>query len=57
MKRGGVGYVQPGNDTFPTVEQFHELITACGALPCAAWLDGLSEGEQAYRRTAAADDR
>jgi len=47
MKRGGVGYVQPGNDTFPKVEQFHELITACGALPCAAWLDGLSEGEQA----------
>ncbi len=47
MKRGGVGYVQPGNDTFPKVEQFHKLITACGALPCAAWLDGLSEGEQA----------
>lgn len=47
MKRGGVGYVQPGNDTFPKVEQFHELIKACGALPCAAWLDGLSEGEQA----------
>ena len=49
MKRGGVGYVQPGNDTFPKVEQFHAMITACGALPCAAWLDGLSEGEQAYR--------
>ena len=47
MKRGGVGYVQPGNDTFPKVEQFHAMITACGALPCAAWLDGLSEGEQA----------
>jgi hypothetical protein len=46
MKRGGVGYVQPGPDTFPTLETFHELITACGALPCAAWLDGLSQGEQ-----------
>jgi len=46
MKRGGVGYVQPGPDTFPRLETFHELITACGALPCAAWLDGLSEGEQ-----------
>jgi len=47
MKRGGVGYVQPGPDTFPSVEEFHKLVLACGALPCAAWLDGLSEGEQA----------
>jgi hypothetical protein len=47
MKRGGVGYIQPGPDTFPTVEEFHELIVACGALPCAAWLDGMSPGEQA----------
>ena len=46
MKRGGVGYVQPDSDSFPRLETFHELITACGALPCAAWLDGLSEGEQ-----------
>lgn len=46
MKRGGVGYVQPGPDAFPPLETFHQLITACGALPCAAWLDGLSEGEQ-----------
>jgi hypothetical protein len=47
MKRGGVGYVQPSPDTFPTVEEFHQLIVTCGALPCAAWLDGTSEGEQA----------
>jgi hypothetical protein len=47
MKRGGVGYVQPNPDTFPTVEEFHELIVACDALPCAAWLDGTSAGEQA----------
>ncbi len=47
MKRGGVGYIQPGPDTFPDVAEFHQLITACGALPCAAWLDGLSPGEQA----------
>lgn len=47
MKRGGVGYVQPGPDTFPTVEEFHALMLGCGALPCAAWLDGMSEGEQA----------
>lgn len=47
IKRGGVGYVQPSPDTFPTVEEFHKLIVACGALPCAAWLDGTSAGEQA----------
>lgn len=47
MKRGGVGYVQPGPETFPTLDEFHRLIGACGALPCAAWLDGLSAGEQA----------
>jgi hypothetical protein len=47
MKRGGVGYVLPSPDMFPTVEEFHELIEACGALPCAAWLDGTSTGEQA----------
>lgn len=47
MKKGGVGYVQPGPDTFPTVEEFHQFIVQCGALPCAAWLDGISAGEQA----------
>jgi hypothetical protein len=47
MKRGGVGYVQPSPNTFPTVEEFHTLIAQCGALPCAAWLDGTSAGEQA----------
>ena len=24
MKRGGVGYVQPGHDTFPPVDKLHE---------------------------------
>lgn len=47
MKRGGVGYVQPSHDAFPRVEEFHRLITACGALPCAAWLNGTTAGEQA----------
>jgi hypothetical protein len=47
MKGGGVGYVQPTPDMFPTVEGLHELTVACGALPCAAWLDGTSEGEEA----------
>ena len=47
MKQGGVGYVQPSPAAFPTVEEVHKLIVACGALPCAAWLDGTSAGEQA----------
>jgi hypothetical protein len=47
MKRGGVGYVQPSPQTFSTLEEYHEMILACRALPCAAWLDGTSAGEQA----------
>lgn len=47
MKKGGVGYVPPSPESFPTVEEFHRLIEACGALPCIAWLDGASAGEQA----------
>lgn len=47
MKRGGVGYVQPDHSSFPSVAEFHGLILACQALPCATWLDGTSPGEQA----------
>lgn len=47
MKRGGVGYIQPGPATFPTVAAVNTLITACGALPTITWLDGTSAGEQA----------
>lgn len=47
MKKGGVGYAQPNPANFPTVEEYHQLILACDALPCATWLDGLSAGEQA----------
>jgi hypothetical protein len=46
MKRGGVGYVQPESGMFPTLEAFHQLVEASGALPCAAWLDGTSATEQ-----------
>ena len=46
MKRGGVGYVEPESGMFPTLERFHQLIVACGALPCAAWLDGTTITEQ-----------
>jgi hypothetical protein len=46
MKRGGVGYISPSPDLFPSVDEVHELVVACRALPCAAWLDGTSAGEQ-----------
>lgn len=46
MKRGGVGYVKPTAETYPRVDEFHQLIRACQAMPCAAWLDGTLQGEQ-----------
>ena len=46
MKRGGIGYVQPGPLTFPSIDEFHEFVLGCNALPCATWLDGTSEGEK-----------
>jgi hypothetical protein len=39
--------VQPGPESFPTLDEYHGMIEACGALPCATWLDGTSAGEQA----------
>jgi len=46
MKRGSVGYVQPGPTTFPTLDEVTQAIIACGAIPLYAWLDGASQGEQ-----------
>jgi hypothetical protein len=46
MKRGGVGYVQPESGMFPSLAELHSLITGCGALPCAAWLDGTTSAER-----------
>lgn len=48
MKRGGVGYVQPNPHTFPVVDQLYILAATSGALPCATWLDGLSNGEKVF---------
>jgi hypothetical protein len=46
MKRGSVGYVQPGPATFPSLDEVTQAIIACGAIPVYAWLDGTSQGEQ-----------
>lgn len=46
MKHGGIGYIEPTSSTFPSVKEVCQLSLACGALPCATWLDGTSQGEQ-----------
>ena len=45
MKRGGVGYVAPTPESFPTLEEMNKFIINCGAAPTLAWLNGLSAGE------------
>jgi hypothetical protein len=47
MKQGGVGYVAPTHAAFPSLAEVNRLTSACGALPCATWLDGMSAAEQA----------
>ncbi len=44
-KRGGIGYQQPGLDTFPPAERFTAWVRACDAIPAVTWLDGTSGGE------------
>ncbi len=47
MKRGGAGYVQPDQGSFPTLAEANRFFLAAGALPTLTWLDGSSAGEQA----------
>jgi len=44
-KRGGIGYIQPDEKTFPLADDFTRWVAACGAIPTIAWLDGTSSGE------------
>ena len=46
-KRGGIGYIQPTDKTFPLSDDFTRWVRACGAIPTIAWLDGTSGGEAA----------
>lgn len=50
MKHGGVAYIQPEGESFPSVEVFHEIILTENAIPCSAWLDGTSAGEAEIER-------
>lgn len=44
-KRGGIGYSQPTEKTFPPADDFLAWVRSCGAIPTIAWLDGTSGGE------------
>ena len=46
MKKGGVGYVQPGAGSFPLMAEMNQFVRAAGAIPTLTWLDGTSEGEK-----------
>ncbi len=45
MKKGGVGYSQPNGGAFPPLADFYKTVKELHAIPCQAWLDGLSAGE------------
>ncbi|MDA0991653.1 MAG: hypothetical protein O3A51_12995 [Verrucomicrobia bacterium] len=45
-KRGGLGYEQPSETTFPPMQQFIDWVRACDAIPMITWLDGSSDGER-----------
>jgi hypothetical protein len=49
MKQGGVGYVQPGEGSFPLMADMNRFIIESGAIPTLAWLDGASEGEKSIQ--------
>jgi hypothetical protein len=44
-KRGGIGYIQPNDATFPLADDFTAWVRSCNAIPTIAWLDGTSAGE------------
>ncbi len=45
MKRGGLGYEQPTDKTFPPLDTVIAMIRACRAIPMTTWLDGALAGE------------
>jgi hypothetical protein len=44
-KRGGIGYIAPSSDSFPSADSFLSWVASCDAVPMIAWLDGTSDGE------------
>ncbi|MBN1456418.1 MAG: hypothetical protein JW912_01030, partial [Sedimentisphaerales bacterium] len=52
MKRGGIGYVQPDEGSFPKMAEMNEFIIAIGGIPTLTWLNGLSAGEKEIEKLA-----
>jgi hypothetical protein len=46
MKRGGVGYVQPGKGSFPLMADMNRFVLESGAIPTLTWLNGTTDGEK-----------
>ena len=46
MKKGGVGYAQPGKGSFPLMADMNRFVLESGAIPTLAWLDGTTDGEK-----------
>ena len=49
MKKGGVGYVQPGKGSFPLMADMNRFVLESGAIPTLTWLDGTTDGEKMHR--------
>lgn len=45
IKRGGLGYIQPTEETFPDLDEVITMVRQSRAIPMSAWLDGTSDGE------------
>jgi hypothetical protein len=45
IKKGGLAYVQPTQETFPHLDGVVDMILQCQAIPTSAWLDGTRPGE------------
>ncbi|MBU0477286.1 hypothetical protein KKC91_01785 [bacterium] len=46
MKKGGIAYIKPDSATFPEIQTVNKMTTELGGIPCATWLNGLSDGEK-----------
>jgi len=49
MKLGGVAYVQPGPESFPTPDEFYAMVISNDALPTYNYLNGTTGGEKRLR--------
>ena len=49
VKKGGIAYEQPSENTFPPIDDFIEWILLCEAMPMITYVDGTSSGEEDIR--------